>query len=170
MTGVVSPVGVHGTISFELFDEYGNLKEAREFPNLVTQVGDQYYAERAAGVAGAPALVTGMQLGTGTTAVAKTGAGAAIVTLAPSTLVAISPTTPVSSLSGSSRRLTYSCSFGAGVGTATLQEIALVNQSVGTQTVAPASATIARALIPGGQVKGAGDTLNVTWYHDFLGA
>lgn len=160
--------GIKGSLVIELFDENGNLKDYQEVKNLITQVGDQYYAERAAGIAGAPAAITGMQLGTGSTAPAKTGAGAAIVTLVASSLVALSGT-PTSSLSGSSRRISYAASWAAGVATnAGIAEIALVNQATATQTAAPASATISRALITVN--KGAGDVLNVTWNHDLLGA
>lgn len=165
----VRDVGIiRGHLIVELFDEFGNLKDYQEVENLITQVGDQYYAERAAGVAGAPAVITGMQLGTGTTAPAKTGAGAAIVALIASSLVANSGL-PASSLSGSSRRLAYAASWPAGTATnAAIAEIALVNQAVATQTVAPAANTISRALITVN--KGAADVLNVTWNHDFLGA
>lgn len=159
---------IRGSLVIELFDEYGNLKDYQEVENLVTQVGDQYYAERAAGLAGAPALITGMQLGTGVTAPAKTGAGAAIVTLVAASLVALTGN-PVSSLSGTARRLAYAASWAAGTATnAALSEIALVNQAVATQTVAPAANTISRALITVN--KGAADVLNVTWNHDLLGA
>lgn len=147
----------------------GKLKQRVDFENLVTQVGDQMYGERAAGVSGAVAAPTGMQLGTGTTAAAKTGAGAAIVTLVASSLVAIGA--PTSALSGSSRRITYVTTWAAGVATANgIAEVALVNQATGTQTVAPASATIARALLNPTVNKGASDSLTVTWNHDLLGA
>lgn len=141
------------------------------FTNLVTQIGDQYYGERASGIASPPAQVTGMQLGTGTTAVAKTGAGAAIVTLVAASLVAIDATWPQSSLNGSSRRIQWKTTWAAGVATANnIAEVALVNQSTGTQTVAPASATISRALLSPVVNKGAADTLAITWNHDLLGA
>ncbi len=147
----------------------GRITQEVEFANLVTQVGDQYYGERAAGLGGAPAVTTGMQLGTGTTAPAKTGAGAAIVTLVAASLVAIG--TPSSSLQGSSRRIQYVTTWAAGVATATgIAEVALVNQSTGTQTVAPAANTISRALLSPTVNKGASDTLTVTWNHDLLGA
>lgn len=163
-------VPILGYGAYLLRDERGQEKQAGHFLNLVTQVGDQWYGERAAGVSGAPAAVTGMQLGTGTTAPAKTGAGAAIVTLVASSLVALTGT-PASSLSGSSRRITYETNWVAGVATAnSIAEVALVNQSTGTQTAAPASATIARALLSPTVNKAAGDTLQVLWLHDLAGA
>lgn len=161
---------ITGSLIIELFDEYGNLKHYENVENLVTQVGDQYYGERAAGIGGAPAIPTGMQLGTGTTAAAKTGAAAAIGTLVASSLVALSSGFPASSLNGSSRRIQYKCTWAPGVATnAAISEAALVNQSIATQTVAPASATIARAVVTP-FVKSASDSLNITWNHDLLGA
>jgi hypothetical protein len=148
----------------------GNVKHDEWVDNLVTQIGDQFYGERAAGVGGAPAAATGMQLGTGTTTPSKTGAGAAIVTLVSSSLVALS-STPTSALSGSSRRITYTVAWTAGTATANaIAEVALVNQSTGTQTAAPASATISRALLSPTVNKAAGDSLTIQWQHDILGA
>lgn len=159
---------IKGSLVIELFDEFGNLKDYQEVENLVTQLGDQYYVERAAGIAGAPAVVTGMQLGTGTTAVAKTGAGAALVTLVAASLVALA-NTPVSSLNGTARRIAYRSVWAAGTATnAGIKEVALVNQATATQTIAPGSATVSRALIDVN--KGAADSLSITWNHDFLGA
>lgn len=161
---------VTGFLHVVLTGPDGEVKLNETVRNLVTQVGDQYYGERAAGVAGAPAVATGMQLGTGVTAASKTGAGAAIVTLVAASLVALT-STPASALNGSSRRITYSVQWAAGVATANgISEVALVNQAVGTQTVAPASATIARALLSPVVNKGALDTLTVNWSHDLLGA
>lgn len=163
--------GITGHGFFELWDENGDLKQSGEFTNLITQIGDQYYGERASGVASPPAQVTGMQLGTGTTAVAKTGAGAAIVTVVASSLVALDVGFPASSLSGSSRRIQWKVTWAANVATAnSIAEVVLTNQSTGTQTAAPASATISRALLSPVVNKAAGDTLAVTWNHDLLGA
>ncbi len=157
----------------ELRDEQDRLKHLDVFANLITQVGDQYYGERAAGISSPPGQVTGMQLGTGTTAVAKTSTGAAIVTLLASSLVAIDATWPQSSLSGSSRRIQWKTTWPAGTATTSgtpIGEVALVNQSTGTQTAAPAANTISRALVNPTITKAAGDTLAITWNHDILGA
>lgn len=164
-------VGLRGYGNWALFGVCGEVKEAGFFKNLITQIGDQYYGERAAGIASPPAQATGMQLGTGTTAVAKTSTGAGIVTLVASSLVAIDGGFPTSALSGSSRRIQWKTTWAAGTATAnSIAEVALVNQSTGTQTVAPAANTIARALLSPTVNKGANDTLAVTWNHDLLGA
>lgn len=157
-----------GRLIVELRGPDDELKYREELSNLITQIGDQYYMERGALATGAPAVVTGMQLGTGTTTPAKTGAGAAIVTLVAASLVAIG--TPTSALNGSARRITYAATWAAGTATANgIAEVALVNQSTGTQTVAPASATISRALLSPIVNKGAADSLTVQWTHDFQG-
>lgn len=168
MSEVAERSTISGLLVVELLGPDGERKFYDEVKNMITQVGDQMYGERAVGVAAAPAAPTGMQLGTGTTAPAKTGAGSSIVTLIAASLVALNPLIPVSSVSAGARRLAYSCSWAAGIATnAAIAEIALVNQAVATQTVAPAANTLSRALISVN--KGASDVLNVTWYHDLLG-
>jgi hypothetical protein len=140
-------VAIRGRVHVVLTGPNGAVKYDEWLNNLVTQVGDQMYGEQAANIAGAVARATGMQLGTGTTTPAKTGAGAAIVTLVASSLVTIgTPTTNA------------------------IAEVALVNQSLATQTAAPASATISRALLSPTVNKAAGDSLTIAWQHDLLGA
>jgi hypothetical protein len=162
----IGRIGIRGTLHVVLTGPDGEVKYDEIIENMVTQVGDQYYAERAVGISGI-AQITGMQLGTSSTAPAKTGTGAASIgTLVANSLVAVTLPTS-SSLQAGLRRLVYTAQWGAGVATANnIQEVALVNQSTGTQTVAPASATIARALISPIVNKGAQDTLAITWNHD----
>ena len=102
----------------------------------------------------------------GTTAPAKTGAGSSIGTLVASSLLPLNGT-PTSSIPSSVRRITYATTWAAGTATANgIAEVALVNQSIGTQTAAPASSTIARALLSPAVNKGSADSLTVTWHHD----
>jgi hypothetical protein len=162
-------VAIRGRVHVVLTGPNGAVKYDEWLNNLITQVGDQMYGEQAANIAGAVARATGMQLGTGTTTPAKTGAGAAIVTLVASSLVTIG--TPTSGTASSSRRITYSTTWAAGTATANaIAEVALVNQSLATQTAAPASATISRALLSPTVNKAAGDSLTIAWQHDLLGA
>lgn len=147
------------------------ISQVVEFENLVTQVGDQYYGERAAGIASPPAQVTGMRLGTGATAVAKTGAGAAIVTYTTGSNVAISGGFPTSALSVASRRIQWQALWGAGVATVSgLNEVVITNETPLTNVAGAAANTIARALLSPVVNKGANDTLTITWNHDLLGA
>jgi hypothetical protein len=69
----------------ELRSANGTLLRAEPFCNLITDAGDLYQAQKvitaiAPANATAPTAVTGMKLGTGSTAAAKNGAGAALVT------------------------------------------------------------------------------------------
>ena len=174
------PVGIRGHGFVELFTPRRNmlsgprgmvLAQYVEFDNLVTQVGDQYYGERAAGIGSPPAQVTGMRLGTGSTAVAKTGAGAAIVTYVTASHLAIDATWPQSSIPSTARRIQWKTTWGAGVATATgIAEVVITNETPLTNVAGTAANTISRALISPTVNKGASDTLAVTWNHDLLGA
>jgi len=139
--------------------------------NLVTQVGDQMYAERGAAVASPPATPTGMKLGTGSTSVSKAGAGAALTTYLANSHLAFDATYPQSLLSGSARRITYICTFGPGKATTVspITEAVIVNSALSDATSAAAD-TVARCLIVGVGSKGAGETLTVTWTHDLMGS
>lgn len=156
---------------WELVGEDGSLKAAGSFENLITQVGDQYYGERASGIGGAPGQVTGMRLGTGSTAASKTGAGAAIVTYISGSSVAIDGGFPTSALSGSSRRIQWKTTWNAGTATASgIQEVVITNESPLTDVAGSAANTISRAVLSPTINKGASDTLAITWNHDLLGA
>lgn len=149
---------------------YDCLAERSVTSNLITQVGDQYYGERASGIAGPPGQVTGMRLGTGVTAPSKTGAGAAIVTYKAGSNKAIDGSFPTSSLVVASRQIQWKTSWGAGVvnGSA-LAEAVITNESPLTDVTGSAANTISRALF-GPMTLGALDTLAITWNHLLLGA
>lgn len=164
--------GISGMLIIERHDEEGNLLERFEGRNLVTQVGDQMYGERGAGIGSPPAIPTGMKLGTGSTAVAKTGAGAALVTYLSGSNKAFDGTYPQSSLNGSSRRITYKRTYAAGEATTAspITEAVIVNDTIATDATSTAANTISRILVTGISAKGAADTLTATWNHDLLGA
>lgn len=147
------------------------LKQRVEFENLITEIGDQYYGERAAGIGSPPAQVSGMRLGTGTTAVAKTGAGAAIVTYVTGSSVAITGGFPTSSKPSSARRIQWKTDWAAGVATAnSISEAVITNEATLTNVAGVAANTISRVLLSPVINKGASDTLAITWNHDLLGA
>ena len=151
----------------------GAIKQQVAFDNLVTQVGDEYYGERAAGIGSPPDQVTGMRLGTGgaNEAATKTGAGAAIDTYVSGSDKAIDGGFPTSSLSGSSRRITWETSWAAGEATANgIDEAVITNEDPLTDVAGTAADTIARAVLSPVVNKGAADTLTITWHHDILGA
>jgi hypothetical protein len=158
---------------YQLRGPAGEVKQEGAFANLVTQVGDQYYGERASGIASPPAQVSGMRLGTGgETAAAKTGAGAAIVTYITGSSIAITGGFPTSALNGSSRRIQWQTLWAAGVATATgIDEWVITNEATLTNVAGTAANTVSRAVDTGNPVnKGASDTLTITWNHDLLGA
>ncbi len=160
-----SRVRGHGVV--EVHGPDGELKQSIPFTNLITQVGEQMYGERGAGIT-TTAVPTGMALGTGTTAVAKTGAGAALVTPISGSGVALSGGYPQSSIPGTVRRITYQVLWSAGTATASgISEVVLQN---GTATTVPTAAAttniVSRALLSPVVNKGASDTLTITWNHD----
>lgn len=159
---------LHGHVTWELRDEHGDLKASGEADNLVTQVGEERYAKAGAGIGSPPAAPTGMKLGTGSTAVAKTGAGAALVTYLANSHQAFDATFPSAALVSTKQQVTYKCTFAAGKATSAgsnITEAVIVNEAL-TDATSAAAATIARVLLPNAATKQAGDTLTVTWTHD----
>jgi hypothetical protein len=157
-----------GWLHIVLTGPTGEVKYEETVVNQITQIGEQMYGERGAGVASPPAVPTGMALGTGTTTVAKTGAGAALVTGVSGSAVALDNSTPTSALSSTIRRITYHATWAAGTATSNgLAEVVLQN---GTATVVPTNAAttniVSRALLSPTVNKGASDSLSITWNHD----
>lgn len=166
-----------GQVWYELRDEDGHLKGLGAQANLITDTGDQWFGERAAGIAGPPAQVTGMKLGTGTTAVAKTGAGAAIVTYAGTGITAskaIDGTWPQSSQpggAGTARQIQWRTSWAAGqVTVSALAEVVITNETALADDAGNAGNTLSRALLSPTVNKGSTDTLVITWNWLVLGA
>jgi hypothetical protein len=140
--------------------------------NLITQLGDEYYGERAANISGPPDQVTGMRLGTGVTAAAKTGTGAASIgTYITGSNAAIAGGFPTSSIPGTARRITWKSTWAAGVATnAAISEAVITNESPLTDVIGAVGNTIARVILSPAINKGASDTLDLTWHHDLLGS
>jgi len=158
-----------GVVTWTLRGPDGAVKTGGYSRNLITEVGDQMYGERGAGVAGAPDAPTGMRLGTDDTAPAKTGAGAAIGAYVSGSAKALD-SAPTSALDGDARRVRYVVTWGPGVGTADdIAEVVLTNDAISDEAGAEAD-TIARALVDPPVDKEAGDTLEVVWDHELLGA
>lgn len=159
-----------------LFDEYGMLKTEETVENLITDAGDLYYATRgvSAVVPAAPAdatKVTGMKLGTGTTAVAKNGAGAALVTyLSASNVVFDATFAKTNNLgAGLGVEAQYQVTWPAGTATnSALTEAVIVNDA-STNATSTAANTISRIIFTAID-KQAADILIILWKHKFLGA
>lgn len=156
-----------GRVVAELRDKDGNLKARCETSNLITAVGDQMYATRGCGQGSPSAAPTGMKLGQGSTAVAKTGAGAALVTYLTGSNKAFSSTP-----SATGGVATYSRVYAAGEATtgSPITEVVIVNDTIATDATSAAANTISRALLAGIGSKGASDSLTITWTHTLLGA
>jgi hypothetical protein len=238
--------GIHGEVTWELFDENGNLKSTGVTKNLVTDVGDQYYADRSAQIQGSAKTITaitnattavvttsaahnysvgdvvtiagvtpagyngswavtavgsattfsiyvgtalgagsafgtstgmnypkaaGMKLGAGSTAVAKSGAGAALVTYLTNSHQAFDATFPSTSGTSGGRVITYKVTYAPGKATTAspITEAVIFTDFLADATSTAAN-TIARVLLSGIGSKGASDTLTLTWTHTLLGA
>jgi hypothetical protein len=163
--------GIHGHVTWELRNEDGTIAATGEGENLVTSAGDEMYASRGAGVAGAPPAPTGMKLGTGTTNPSKSGAGAALVTYLADSHQGFDSGFPSGAAQGSGWRVTYRVTYVAGKATSAspITEAVIVNETLGNATSA-ATSTVARILLSGIPSKSAAQALTVTWTHDLLGA
>lgn len=164
-----------GSVLIQLYDEDGNLKDELRGGNLITDAGDLYYAGKAiAAIApaspSAPTAMSGMKLGTGTTAAAKSGAGAALVTYLTASNLAFDASFPATQNLGAGLGVNgqYKTTWGAGVATnSAITEAVIVNDAAtnATTTAANTSHRIVFTAIN----KLAGDTLVITWNAKFLG-
>lgn len=163
--------GIVGYGMAHLRDGDGHTARIELFANLITDTGDLYYASQAiTGVSPAtptaPTLLTGMQIGSGSTAASKAGAGAAMGTLLAGR--AFDATYPKTNNLGSGNgvQAVYLTTYPAGVGTGTIQEATLTNGTITTSSTT--GTTIARTVFTS-ITKGAADSLAVTWNNLFQG-
>jgi hypothetical protein len=168
--------GVLGIYEIELRNAQGDLRFYERGRNLITDAGDLYIAQKvitsiAPANASAPTAMTGMKLGTGTTAAAKSGAGAALVTYLTASNQAFDASYPQTSNLGGGLGVTavYKVTWAAGTATnSAITECVIVNDSA-TNATSTAANTISRIVFTAVN-KGASDTLAITWSHKFLGA
>lgn len=165
--GGEDPMGIAGLVIAELRGEDGALKGRCVVPNLVTAVGDQLYASRGAGLTSS-AVPTGMKLGTGSTAVAKSGSGSALTTYLSGSNKAFDATFPSATGGVASYKRTYAA--GEATTASPITECAIVTDTIATDATSTEANTVARALLTGIGSKGASDTLTITWTHTVLGA
>lgn len=158
-----------GVLGLQWFNEHGDLIHETIQKNLITAVGDRLYASRGAGLT-TSAVPTGMRLGTGSTAVAKTGAGAAVVTYLAGSNRAFDGTFP----SEAAGVVTYKCTWPAGTATtaSNITEAVINTDTIANDnaTTATAANTVSRGLFASPAPKGALDSLVATWTHTILGA
>jgi hypothetical protein len=169
-------VGIVGYGVAHLLDGDGRTKQLVPFANLITTAGDEYYAKK--GITGispanpsAPTAASGMKLGQGSTAAAKSGAGAALVTYISVSNNLFDTSFPAAAAVGGDGgwNVSYKTTWAAGdVTNADIEEVVIVNDAA-TDATSTAANTYSRAVIT--QVnKTASDSLAVTWTHKFLGA
>jgi hypothetical protein len=174
--GMFSGIGLYGYGTVSLLGADGRLKDIESFANKITTAGDQYYATRAiAGVSPAAAAdatkMSGMKLGTGTTAAAKSGAGAALVTYISGSNNPFDASFPTAAAVGgdSGWNATYKTTWAAGdVTNSAITEAVIVNDA-GTDLTSTSANTAARVVFAA-KNKTVDDTLVITWVHTFLGA
>ena len=138
-------ISVRGDLDITLYDEFGNIKQHLEVPNLIVTVGKNHIASRLVGTSSN--VMSYMALGTSSTtpAVGDTGLNAEIA----------SSRTGIS-LTNSNNTIIATATFGAGVGTsATVQEAGLFNAST-------AGTMLAHTTFPALN-KSSADTLSVNW-------
>lgn len=164
--------GLIGYGTAELLDGDGRTLLLVPFANLITDNGDLWYASKATTSTppsnnAEPTDLTGMQIGSGSTAVTKAGAGSAMVTLLAGQ--AFDATFPSTNNLGAGLGVegVYKTTYAAGTGTGTVNEATITNGTIGTASTA--GNTISRVLT-GAITKGASDSLAITWRHKFLGA
>ena len=167
------PMGIHGEVLVQLFGPDGEVKQEETIHNLVTDAGDLYYAQKAIVAIGpanpsAPTAVASMKLGTGTTAVAKAGAGGSIVTYKTGSAQAFDASYAQTNNLGAGLgvQAVYKVTWAAGTATDT----ALTECVISTGTADSNAGTHISRVVFTAINKGAADTLAITWSHKFLGA
>jgi hypothetical protein len=167
--------GFTGSVLIQLFDKDGNLKDERRGGNLITDAGDLYIAGKViTGISpanpSAPTAMSGMKLGTGTTAVAKSGAGGALVTYISGSNNPFDSAFPVTQNLGAGLGVNaqYKTTWPAGDTTnAAITEAVIVNDAA-TDATSTAANTASRIVFTAIN-KTASDSLVITWNHKFLG-
>jgi hypothetical protein len=138
-------IKANGALSVVLTDAQGNVKDTREFKNLVVTTGLNYIVSRMKDATAT--AMSHMELGTGTTAASAgdTALGTAIS----------GSRTALTSTTVSSNTITYVASFAAGTGTGAVTESGIFNAS-------SAGTMLCRTVFPVVN-KQSGDSMTVTW-------
>jgi hypothetical protein len=167
--------GFKGNILIQLIGPDGQVKDERRADNLITDAGDLYYAGMAIALVTPaappqPTKMTGMKLGTGTTAAAKSGAGAALVTYIAASNNPFDASFPATQNLGAGLGVNgqYKTTWAAGdVTNAAITEAVIVNDAATDATTT--AANTAHRVVFTAINKSASDTLVITWNAKFLG-
>ncbi len=141
-----SGIEMIGRLKIEVFGGDGTLKMVQEVPNLVVTAGKNVIADRMKGTP-AKGAMTHMSLGTSSTTPAAADATLG-VEIAGSRV-------GLSSTSVTANAVTYSASFGAGVGTGAVVEAGIFNAASAGDMLCRTTFSVVN--------KGANDTMTVTW-------
>jgi hypothetical protein len=138
-------IKANGALSVVLTDAQGNVKDTREFKNLVVTTGLNYIVSRMKDATAT--AMSHMELGIGSTAAAAgdTALGSAIA----------ASRTALTSTTVSTNTITYVASFAAGTGTGAVTESGIFNAS-------SAGTMLCRTVFPVVN-KQSGDSMTVTW-------
>lgn len=148
----------------------GEVKYEEWGENLVTDVGDHFIAARL--YDDTYDIITGMKLGTGTVDPAKNTAGHEMGAYISGSNEALdSAATDATKGAGLGWRTTYVCTWVAGdVTDSAISEVCLTNQTALADNTCAAADTIARYEFTSPIDKQSGDSLEITWQIDILGA
>lgn len=133
---------ITGAVEIKLFDKDGNVKDQRNIKNLVVTTGKEFIAAR---MVGTPTAMSHMAIGSNNTA-ADVGDTALGTELGRVSLASASATGAV---------VTYTATFGAGVGTGAVVEAGILNNSSG-------GTLLCRSVFPVVN-KGADDGMSISW-------
>lgn len=146
---ILDELKAKGTLTIQIFDSEGKLKEEKHEENLVVTVGRNWIASRLKDT-GIPTQMTHMDIGQGATAPVA-GDTTIQTPFSPSARQALS--TAGGSVSGA--EITYSATFPAGSGTGAVTEAAIFNASSG--------GTMLCRTTFGVITKGASDVMAISW-------
>ena len=138
-------ISAKGALSVVLTDAQGNVKDTREFKNLVVTTGLNFIVSRMKDATAT--AMSHMELGTGSTA--ASASDTALGTAISASRTALTSTTV------STNTITYVASFAAGTGTGAVTESGIFNAS-------SAGTMLCRTVFPVVN-KQSGDSMTVTW-------
>jgi len=136
-----------GMFHFRLYDADGNLKEEREVPNTITQLGDAWVADHLSDVG--TALASHMAVGTGT------GGKSTASTTLETELARVALDSTTQGGGADDNDVIWVATFPAGTGTGALVEAAVLNNAAGGTMIVYTDYAVIN--------KGAADSLVVTW-------
>ena len=143
MSQIKDSILVKGALKIVLADAQGNIKDEREVPNLVVNVGKDFIASRMIGTT--DDIMSHMAIGTGTTAPAG----------GDTTLETEAGRVALNSNVRTANAIAYVAAFPAGTGTGAITEAGILNNSTGGILLCRTTFAVIN--------KGAADTLGITW-------